>query len=577
MEIRAAEFVVSDASLPPVSSTAWSPIQLPYAPRGETFARLPQVIWIRFRLKRPGIPDDLALYVFRHNVSLEIFMNADRLGGMRPDTSPPPVGWNYPTLVHIPLSAWRDDTYFYIRLQGGVFGAMMSPVLFGSAAAIEALYNNRYFWQIETSKWTCGLGLILGTFTLWLWSRRRQDQMYGLFAASCFSWSVVTLYMFLPILPVRLDLWLGIVHTAGSWSSFFLVSFLTRAGGFNLPRMERSLLVITCIATLLHFVYPQDYFFAIAYGFHGIGILYLLYMCLLCVADAIRRPGGTTTWFSFAFAAMVGLMAHDWYYFIVSPSEDYIHASHRMQLSIPAMLVILFAHLINRFVSALNEYERLNRDLESRVEDHKAALDMSFKQNRLMEIQQGAAIEREKIYRDLHDDVGSKLVSIIHGATSDKDIALARSALESLRQAIYRATYQDQDFDQFMADVREEMEIRASTAGIDLAWHESGQLDQITLSSDQCYHLRRICRELQTNILHHSRARCIAVDVSYCAGRIRLMIEDNGQGFEVGDYSGNGIKNVSYRTTQIGGQAKWHSHKGGTQVTLEFQHPAAVT
>lgn len=577
VEITSAEYTLSDARLPPSDAADWKPLELPFAPRGARDMPRPSVMWVRFDFERPDEVRDLALYIWRHNVSLEVFMNGARIGGMRPDASPTPIAWNIPLLFNIQPGNWQTQNQFHIRLQGGVFGSMLSTVLVGPESTLRPQYEKRYFWQVETSKWTFNLSVLLGVFTLWLWTRRRQDSMYLLFAASCFSWATLVSYFYLDFLPLPLDLWLGIVHTAGGWCSFFLVCFINRAAGFIMPRLERAMMAVVSLGTVLHFFYPATHFFIIAYTFHAIGLGFLMFVGAVVIRDAFRRPGEASTWFSFAFLSVILLLLHDWYFFMSSPKDEYVQASNLMQLAIPMMLAMLFAHLVNRFVSALNESEDLNRDLESRVDEHRRKLEESFQQNRMMEIHQGAAKEREKIYRDLHDDVGSKLVSIVHSSTESREVELARAALESLREAIYRANYQDQSLADFADDIQVEMRVRAENAGLDFSWQQA-DLPDIVLPSDICYHVTRILREILSNTLHHSRATSVDIRVDVNPDEIRCVIRDNGIGFDIGNYCGNGIKNVRYRADQIGGHAEWCSLAGkGTEVTLVFDNPDQVS
>ncbi|MCB1693127.1 MAG: hypothetical protein KDI19_10195 [Pseudomonadales bacterium] len=571
VEVSSAEYRVSASQSPPVTGD-WKPIDLPYAPRGFTPERLGDVTWFRFRVPSLNLRSEQSLYIWRHNVSAEVFLGNDRIGGMRPDGKLfGAIGWNYPILVHVPTHEWRAESYFYVRLVGETYGSMLSTVLVGDTEALTPLYSERLFWQVETSKWSFSITSLMGVFVLWLWSRRRQDKMYLWFAGACFSWSIVTLYLFLDVLPLPLAWWLSVIHTALDIMTYCLVSFMVAAEETPRPRFRRSLLGVVALASLLHFVYPHDQFFLIAYTFHAVCLGFFMYLGAAYLRDTIRNPGNTSTWFTCAFAVMLAFWLHDWYYFMSSPKADWVRASNTLQLGVPAMLVILLVHLVNRFVTALDEAQALNENLEARVEAHRLALEESFNRNRLMEIEQTAAREREKIYRDLHDDVGSRLVSIVHSADESRVSNLARSALESLREAIYRAHYQEQALGTFVDAIEEEARIRVETAGKQLAWRQSGLHTDPILPSDVCYHVTRMAREVMTNILHHSHAAVIDVHVDVTRDAIRCTIRDDGSGFDPDHAQGNGIRNVRYRASQIGATAEWQSAPGeGTTVTLLF-------
>jgi signal transduction histidine kinase len=78
-------------------------------------------------------------------------------------------------------------------------------------------------------------------------------------------------------------------------------------------------------------------------------------------------------------------------------------------------------------------------------------------------MKQAAEQERVKIYRDLHDDVGSRLLSIIHADTDNKLGSMARTALESLRRAVSKANTRDQALSELLAGIREETELRLTS------------------------------------------------------------------------------------------------------------------
>jgi len=86
-------------------------------------------------------------------------------------------------------------------------------------------------------------------------------------------------------------------------------------------------------------------------------------------------------------------------------------------------------------------------------------------------IEQGASTERQRIARDLHDDVAARMLTLIHQAKDQKSIDLARSILKSLRNAIYtldnKSTTTILDA---LTDIRAELQERLNTIGMQLFW-----------------------------------------------------------------------------------------------------------
>ena len=88
--------------------------------------------------------------------------------------------------------------------------------------------------------------------------------------------------------------------------------------------------------------------------------------------------------------------------------------------------------------------------------------------------------------RDLHDDVGAKLLSLVHHAKSSKNQELAKSALTTLREAIY--TLQDREpilLENALADWRAELQERLEIADVEVIWSQPDRLPEIFLDNHQ--------------------------------------------------------------------------------------------
>ncbi|TAJ80989.1 MAG: hypothetical protein EPO42_03395, partial [Gallionellaceae bacterium] len=81
--------------------------------------------------------------------------------------------------------------------------------------------------------------------------------------------------------------------------------------------------------------------------------------------------------------------------------------------------------------------------------------------------------ERERIYRDLHDDVGAKLLGLAISAqrsNQTQDADLARSALQDLRDVVSRSAHSASRLDNLLANMRAETAQRVQAAGVALDW-----------------------------------------------------------------------------------------------------------
>ena len=188
-------------------------------------------------------------------------------------------------------------------------------------------------------------------------------------------------------------------------------------------------------------------------------------------------------------------------------------------------------------------------------------------------MRRAAAEERQKIYRDLHDDVGSKLLSIMHDVPDSAVSTLASSALESLREAVYRANYRDEPFLEFLTVIREETKLRAAGQGFECHWFEDPDLPNEVLDAKLCYHLGRIMREVVSNALNHSEGSRLYVSIEVQGqGGVCIEVCDNGVGGTVPvNGRSSGIRNIQERADLIDANVNWSQREeGGLRFALQF-------
>jgi len=100
------------------------------------------------------------------------------------------------------------------------------------------------------------------------------------------------------------------------------------------------------------------------------------------------------------------------------------------------------------------------------------------------------------------------------------------------------------------------------------------------LPSDVRIALFRAAQEAISNVLKHADAAQLEISLQGENGRVRLRVEDDGQGFEPDAASQKeaptwGLKIMRERIESIGGKVWIESEPGkGTRVTFEFERPS---
>lgn len=195
--------------------------------------------------------------------------------------------------------------------------------------------------------------------------------------------------------------------------------------------------------------------------------------------------------------------------------------------------------------------------------------------------------ERERIARDLHDNIGTQLTSLSLGITqAGKDVQLdpekmkalqehANATLIDLRDTIWVITKNSVTLEQLRDKVESmlwRMQKEQETPQF-LLQIEPSNLDQ-KLSPDQAMNLFRIVQEAVNNSLKHSQAKKITVKISQEKNLFCLTIEDDGVGFEATAAIGKesyGLGNMRKRAEQMLAELNVLSGENlGTTVKVSF-------
>lgn len=193
--------------------------------------------------------------------------------------------------------------------------------------------------------------------------------------------------------------------------------------------------------------------------------------------------------------------------------------------------------------------------------------------------QLGARQERARIAADLHDDLGARLLSLVHAsdAADDRVAQLARASLDELRLAVRHLQAEATPAGHLLADWRAEAAQRLDAAGIALDWHAELRHPERALPAPVAAQLTRVLREALTNLIRHSGARRCRVRLTVRTARLTLSVEDDGRGLPAqrAPRSVGGLAHIARRVQALGGREHWaHGPWGGARLQIEVPLPA---
>lgn len=168
--------------------------------------------------------------------------------------------------------------------------------------------------------------------------------------------------------------------------------------------------------------------------------------------------------------------------------------------------------------------------------------------------EQGATQERRRISRDMHDDVGARLLMLIHRAKDEPTAEVARAAMRDLRTALNSLDAKSAPLAEALADWKQETETRCDAANVMLEWHEPAELPEYELSPQEKSTLERVLREMLSNVLKHASPKDILVETRLEADALHIAMSNAAPTASSDNWQeGRGMRNMRARLAEIGG------------------------
>lgn len=194
--------------------------------------------------------------------------------------------------------------------------------------------------------------------------------------------------------------------------------------------------------------------------------------------------------------------------------------------------------------------------------------------------ERGSIEERRRIARDLHDDVGARLLSGLYKNDIGDTHRVPRDAIADIRTIVSGLSTEQPLLGQMIAALRHESGERLAAAGIEMRW-PLGDHDDSPLALDyrvyRCFTSAH--REIVSNAIRHAGARRVDIDVLRTDNRLIATIMDDGVGIDpahtAGSAHGNGLRGLMRRLTELDGTLSIRRGERGTIVEIHIPLKAA--
>lgn len=221
-------------------------------------------------------------------------------------------------------------------------------------------------------------------------------------------------------------------------------------------------------------------------------------------------------------------------------------------------------------------------------------------QARIERLERDHAVERERarIAKDIHDELGAQLTGITIlsdlGQSADaprqeiqsdmrKIGEVSRALTRSMAEIVWAVNPRNDNLESFVTYACHFAEEFLRPAGVRCFLEVPDKLPVQELTTEIRHNLFMVVKEAVNNVVKHARASQVRIRVAMESDRFKLMIEDDGCGFQwppaastsekisdrVRRPSGNGLENMRHRLESLGGEFQLHSSPGaGTRVEL---------
>lgn len=192
--------------------------------------------------------------------------------------------------------------------------------------------------------------------------------------------------------------------------------------------------------------------------------------------------------------------------------------------------------------------------------------------------------ERDRIARDIHDDLGSKLTQLlltgeVAQIASPPEAAAplaqmcdgARNILATIDEVVWIVNSQHDNLEDFAIYVCKYAQHFLQPTAIRCRFDVAPELPAKTLSQLIRRNLFLAIKEALNNAAKHSQASQLTLDIELTGSRLKVIVADNGHGFDSSQASQerNGLINMKLRLAEIDGVCQVASRPGeGCQISF---------
>lgn len=516
----------------------------------------------------------------------EVFINDHLIWRDAQLVEPLTRSWNMPRTWRLPEAILQDGVNtLWVRVVGV---AQQTPGLgfvhLGGAQAMQAKQEDLWWRNRTLFVVNIIVSTVLGGLFFCIWVVRREQTTYGWYALMSLLW-VLFICNVLLTSPWPFSETLPMARANSMALALYVACFCLftwRFGEQSLPRVERALWVLSAAQLAMLALTPDATLdTALSVSILTSAAVFLT-NCLQFPVHAWRTRRPEHLMLAACLLIFFAVSVHD----LLLMLKLIPHNHSYTPFSSVVVTLCMSAILGLRHARNVRRIERFNQELADGIFQARHELATTLEREHALAMANTRLHERLQIAHDLHDGLGGSLVRMMamveqadRPLQGPQFLSMLKLLRDDLRQTIdsgssagvkVPATPQE-----WAAPLRHRFVQLFDELNLDSSWQFPPQW-RVAPNPLQCLALTRLVEEALTNVVKHSRARRVQLQLRQPEpDRLELCIEDDGAGFDVAAVRQAGVsvgmRSMHARIARVQGTLAITSAPGRTVLTAVLQ------
>lgn len=516
--------------------------------------------WYRIDFKLdPEKPKPDALFIPKAIMNAQAYLNGYWIGGLGTMQGELTRHWNHPYLFQFsPDLLNNSNNVLQIQVAGyRNYRSGLGRLWLGPSTDLEPLYAAAHRWQVTGSMLATLIAFGSGVMLLLFARVFREQEGFLFLSLAVMVFAVRNTGYFMDWAPLPHAQWGQLVHSLHAWFACLYGMFLIRYMGLNWKWVHRGLIAYGVLISVLTFSVGGQEILQFTFWLLLPVIPFVFFLNVVLLAYSWRNRNFEGAILGCSSILFVLLSIRDLSIMLEAlPIESVLLSQYTgILLFVSACWIIYRRH--NALLIALKQS---NEGLNSELAVRERQLFQQFNLLRKIEQQRTLDEERKRIMQDIHDGVGSSLVSALNLSETrpleqDEMRDVLQECLDDLRMAIDSLDPQSDDLLALLGNFRWRYDRRLKASGVTLLWRVADVPKLEGYTSRDLFDLLRMVQEVFANTLKHAKATKIALNVRWdqAADLVQVTIQDNGVGMPKHTLGrGRGLAHMKIRAKSIG-------------------------